>query len=227
MANVEHSVLTGSDLHEPKGVAAAAANRVYISNGAGSGSWTTVPAAAITAAGVLVFQSQLYHIRDERSSGTAADGLTNNTWNTRALQTEKTDDLGITLSGNQFALPAGTYWCEAETQLYFDAHSGTNAFNGVYAKSRLRNITDSTTTLIGSNAMHEVQHQGSSAQGNLQCILLTNVIGRFTIAGTKTFELQSWPQTQGSIILNVLKGGLALSSGENEVYADVRIWKLS
>jgi hypothetical protein len=34
-----HSTLTGADLHEPKGVAAATAGDVYIADGAGSGSW--------------------------------------------------------------------------------------------------------------------------------------------------------------------------------------------
>lgn len=36
MANVQHSALTGSDLHEMKGAATAANNTVPISNGAGS-----------------------------------------------------------------------------------------------------------------------------------------------------------------------------------------------
>ena len=38
-----HSALTGTDLHEPKGVAAAAAGKVYLSNGLGSGSWVVPP----------------------------------------------------------------------------------------------------------------------------------------------------------------------------------------
>jgi len=41
MANVQHSALTGSDLHEPKGIASATAGKVYISNGSGSGAWTS------------------------------------------------------------------------------------------------------------------------------------------------------------------------------------------
>lgn len=40
MANTAHSTLTGSNLHEPKGAATAAAGSVYIANGSGSGSWT-------------------------------------------------------------------------------------------------------------------------------------------------------------------------------------------
>jgi hypothetical protein len=35
----EHTIITDPYLHEPKGVASAAANKVYVSNGAGSGSW--------------------------------------------------------------------------------------------------------------------------------------------------------------------------------------------
>ena len=39
MANVQHSTMTGSDLHEPKGVGSASANTLYVANGSGSGSW--------------------------------------------------------------------------------------------------------------------------------------------------------------------------------------------
>lgn len=38
-----HSALTGTDLHEPKGVAVAAAGKVYLSDGLGSGSWVVPP----------------------------------------------------------------------------------------------------------------------------------------------------------------------------------------
>jgi len=38
-----HSSLTGTDLHEPKGVAAAGAGKVYLSDGLGSGSWVVPP----------------------------------------------------------------------------------------------------------------------------------------------------------------------------------------
>ena len=38
-----HSALTGTDLHEPKGVAATAAGKVYLSDGLGSGSWVVPP----------------------------------------------------------------------------------------------------------------------------------------------------------------------------------------
>lgn len=43
---VEHSALTGAQLHEPKGAATAANGTVYTANGAGSGVWTS-PTATI------------------------------------------------------------------------------------------------------------------------------------------------------------------------------------
>lgn len=42
MPNVAHSTLTGAELHEPKGVAAAASGQVYLADGAGSGTWTSL-----------------------------------------------------------------------------------------------------------------------------------------------------------------------------------------
>lgn len=42
MANVEHSVLTGGALHEPKGVAAANSGETYVANGSGSGVWQPI-----------------------------------------------------------------------------------------------------------------------------------------------------------------------------------------
>lgn len=44
---IEHRNLPESGLHEPKGVSTAASDRVYISDGAGSGSWSQVDADAI------------------------------------------------------------------------------------------------------------------------------------------------------------------------------------
>jgi len=42
MAQVQHSALPDSQLHEPKGVASAASGKVYVANGSGSGEWQYV-----------------------------------------------------------------------------------------------------------------------------------------------------------------------------------------
>lgn len=36
-----HKDLTGTDLHEPKGIAAASSGQVYVADGLGSGAWTS------------------------------------------------------------------------------------------------------------------------------------------------------------------------------------------
>lgn len=43
----QHKDLTGADLHEPKGVAAASSNQLYHANGSGSGTWKKIPLAAL------------------------------------------------------------------------------------------------------------------------------------------------------------------------------------
>ncbi len=48
---VQHSALTGAELHEPKGAAAASANTVYVANGSGSGAWTSFTTWLATATG--------------------------------------------------------------------------------------------------------------------------------------------------------------------------------
>lgn len=43
MATVQHSTLSSTEIHEPKGADTALENQVYLSDGSGSGSWTYWP----------------------------------------------------------------------------------------------------------------------------------------------------------------------------------------
>lgn len=43
---IKHSLLSGADLHEPKGIETASSGTVYTANGAGSGSWSRVASLA-------------------------------------------------------------------------------------------------------------------------------------------------------------------------------------
>ncbi len=42
MPTIEHSTLSGSELHEPKGINEAASDLVYVSDGTGSGAWKKI-----------------------------------------------------------------------------------------------------------------------------------------------------------------------------------------
>jgi hypothetical protein len=48
MTNVSHASLTGSEVHEPKGIVSATLGTVYVSNGSGSGSWQNVGTSSFT-----------------------------------------------------------------------------------------------------------------------------------------------------------------------------------
>lgn len=48
-----HATLTGASLHEPKGVATATANTVYVADGAGSGTWQTLTTSSLNTSSLL------------------------------------------------------------------------------------------------------------------------------------------------------------------------------
>lgn len=211
MATVEHSLLTGASLHEPKGVDAATASTVYVADGIGSGAWT-----ALTT--FNPFGNQLFHVRDQVSSGTASQGnLTDATWNTRRLQTTITNEItSASLASNQLSLPEGTYFVQGWALHYYAPAAAVSA--SLTGKLRLRNITGSTTLLLGSQ-FNTSSFQSSDAY-NVTYKL--EIHGRFTLVGTTTIELQHWndhTNTTGN-------AGLAASSGENEIYSELLIWKV-
>ena len=79
-------------------------------------------------------------------------------------------------------------------------------------KAKLRNTTDSTDDLIGSNVLSDTTNPSMSPS------LLS---GKITIAGSKDFELQHQAAT------SVTDGfGRACNFGVEELYADLKIWEL-
>ena len=79
----------------------------------------------------------------------------------------------------------------------------------------LYNTTDSANTVIGSSAYSDEGNQGSTD---------TNIIGRFTIAAQKVFEIRHY--TNVARITNGL-GVKTNLAGAVEVYTDVQIWKVA
>lgn len=203
MTNVQHSTLTGASLHESKGVAAASANRVYVSDGAGSGSWSQVPVTAL-ATTAASFQTQLLHVREEQASGTNGATLTTGSWQTRVLNTVKTNGItSATLVSNQITLPIGSYFLTGNAQ--FNSLSGSS-------KIRLRNITDGATLVVGLSSFN-------TNPTGVGSTLFVDINGQFTISGTKVIELQYYTNGTAS--------GQPTTSGEVEVYSDILIWKIS
>lgn len=90
MPVIPHASLTGADLHEPKGVATAAADTAYLANGSGGGTWKKVH-------GLASFYSQ------------STEALSFSTWTRVPFTTQISNTIGITLSNHTFTVPAGTY----------------------------------------------------------------------------------------------------------------------
>jgi len=84
MANVQHSSLTGAELHEPKGVAAASADTVYVADGGGSGNWEILNPYGgilyndIAGSGTTITTPSAYTIMDIAATATHLNGFTTN-----------------------------------------------------------------------------------------------------------------------------------------------------
>jgi hypothetical protein len=146
------------------------------------------------------------HLRDEKTANTAGGNFTAGSWHTRTLNTEAQDTGGnCSLSSNQFTLDAGTYEIVARAPAY-----GA----GIH-KARLQNITDATTTIVGSNTVANATSPIGASD--------SFVVGRFTIASAKAFEIQhrcdNGRSTDGF--------GRQANFGVVEVYAEVWLKKVS
>jgi hypothetical protein len=144
-------------------------------------------------------------IQDQKASGADGGTFTSGAWQTRTLNTIA-NNMGapVSLSSNQITLPAGTYRIYASAPVYYvNRH-----------QARLRNITDSTTTLVGTGEYSEASGDGTVTRSIIN--------GVFTITSSKVFEIQHYCQTT-----NTSDGfGLAQSTGEIEIYASIEIERL-
>jgi hypothetical protein len=155
---------------------------------------------------VPAFENELLHVRDEKAANTEGGESTAGVANIRVLNTVKTNEIsGASVATNQITLPAGTYHLKARAPVY----------TGDLHKALLRNVTDSTNVLIGSNA-YTLYPTGGENNSFIE--------GRFTIAAQKVFEIHTWvAQGRGT-------NGLGVKCNLNsmvEVYTEVYIWKVA
>ena len=164
-----------------------------------------IEAVAGTGGGGGTGASPYAHLQQVLPSGTNGGSSAAATWTTCPLNTITADASSLigSLTANQFTLAAGTYTVRAAQAL---ANSTQN-------KLRIRNITDGVTLTLGMTLY-------SAAAGAIPPIILE---GEFTIGATKTVALQYYV-TAGVATFGL---GLSVSSGENEVYADVVITKIA
>lgn len=140
--------------------------------------------------------------QDQKASGTAGNGYTAGAWRTVILNTEVTDTANIgSLAANAITLQAGSYEFEAFV------NPGTTGASNTTNRCRLQNTSDATTVVQGVN----VKQPGSGFEGQTHAI-----VGSFTIASAKTFELQIYPA-------NTTTGEAGVASGDAEIYASIKL----
>jgi microcystin-dependent protein len=154
--------------------------------------------------GVPLLQPRIATLSDVKASGTAGGTATAGSYQTRTLNT-LSDPSGIvtSLASNQFVLPAGEYYIEV---------SAPAAAVGRH-KIKIRNITDSTDSILGTAEFTAV-----AATYTTRAFLSGNIV----ISSSKSFELQHRVETT-----KTSDGfGVATSFGDSEVYSIVKITKV-
>lgn len=156
--------------------------------------------------GVPQLQQRIATISDVKASGTAGGTATAGSYQTRTLNT-LSDPTGIvtSLASNQFTLPAGEYYIEASAPAFYVAAH----------KAKLRNISDSSDSILGTVAYAtSAVADGSDAR--------SFVTGSLTISSGKVFEIQTR--------VNVTRAGNGLGidagMGDNNIYTTVKITKV-
>lgn len=144
-------------------------------------------------------------IQDQKAANTHGGTFSSGAWRTRDLNTIVHDDTGaVTLSSNQFTLPAGTYRIRA----------WGHAWGVGSHQLALYNVTDSA--FVAGVYGEAAYVNSSSATGSA-----SHLSGRFTIAGSKTFEIQHQCETTQA----TLGYGVGRSWMTTEVFCNVELEK--
>ena len=150
------------------------------------------------------------HIQDQKTQGTQGGTFTSGAWQTRDLNTVLTNTItGASLSNNQITLPAGKYYIEASAP-------GRGVLNH---KARLYNNTDSSQLLLGR------QHQSHRVSSGSVSSTDSIVVGIFQINAEKNIILHHYC-TSAESDAGFGFGGATNISGIEEVYSDIRIWRI-
>lgn len=144
---------------------------------------------------------------ETQNTGTNGGTSTGATWTKRVFNTTLVNNIGATISSSVITLLAGTYLVEGSAPFC----------NSNNLKLRFRNTSDGTNALIGqSNSL--VYNTGASSG------LSIPIMGVFTIAATKNFELQYYVENGQA---NTGLGSQTQLSGVSEVYAQIKIQRIA
>lgn len=177
--------------------------------GADKGGGTVNATALYQNGGAVQLKVSYAKLMQSVASGTNGGSSVATTWTKLPLNSEYDPDGFVTFSdaNDNFSLPAGTFRFAAYATV-------ANAGSTVSTQMRLRNTTDGSTALLSTGA----SSMFAGAENKFICLS-----GEIVIAATKTFELQYW--SSGAQANTGL--GAPVSSGENEIYRVIEIWRVA
>jgi len=157
-------------------------------------------------ASILLEQAKgkVFHIQDNKASGTEGGACSATTWNIRTLNTVITNEItGASLDGGyqKFTLPAGTYELEISAPAYLTGRH----------KLRLFNVTDNSVFCYGTSEYSLNTASADSTKAFLK--------RKITLVSTTEFRVDHY--TEVSKTVNGM--GVRTSDGSTETYTTVYI----
>jgi len=147
-----------------------------------------------------IFGTERFHVADEKVAGTNGSTISVGSFGAHDFNTVKQALSGASLAANQVTLDAGTWF----SLIYVAGR------NGDRYKSRLRNITDTSTIISGSTMFGG----GAADAGSM----FSFIAGSFVLAATKTLEIQH--RADGNLTFT------SSNYGEVENYGDAMFWRI-
>jgi microcystin-dependent protein len=206
LANVAHSTLTGSDLHEPKGVASATSGQVYIADGVGSGAWSSA-SSALTITGQIAD----FWTLSPPSGWLECDGSAVSRTTYSALFTAVTIQQSGTRTNGSAVITGLTSTTHMRAGYYI---GGTGITNG----TKILTVDSATQVTMDANA---------TSSGTGTCIISAGALGdgstTFTLPDTTTagryrrsrYSTNSVGLTQADIVKDHTHSGTTSSNGSH------------
>lgn len=148
------------------------------------------------------------YIKDVKASGIAGGTNTTGIWEQRVLNTLEGDTDFIVLGTNEFTLQPGTYDIEISVP-------GNKVSRH---QSRLYNITDSSTAILGTSAFSAIA--GSTA--GWESTTYSKIVGRLIVTEPKVFKIEH----RTSAVYASYGFGVECGFGVDNIYTHGRITKL-
>lgn len=101
MPDIQHNVLAGSELHEPKGIAGASSGEVYIADGVGSGAWSSADS-TITHGNLYSIDTDAVSISGIGTTAKKLEGFSHDGPSSGVTPANASDQMTIGSAGNYY-----------------------------------------------------------------------------------------------------------------------------